>query len=69
MTNEKVYIFTCSHQESDLIEAVSKHLDGGINSLFRKGIILMSVVLRAMKNNQRLAIIDENNKILDIVNV
>lgn len=66
--NEKVYIFSCSEQESKLIETLATYIDG-VDSLFRKGIILMGVLLKARKSGNRLAIINEDNKILDIIDV
>lgn len=65
--NQKVYIFSCSPETGELIESMSKHVEGGAESIFQKGILLIGLALRAQKSGNKIAIVDKNNKLIDII--
>jgi hypothetical protein len=65
--NQKVYIFSCSPATGELIESMSKCIEGGIEAIFQRGILLMGLALKAQKMGNKIAILDKDDKILDII--
>jgi hypothetical protein len=65
--NQKVYIFSCSPETGELIESMSKHVEGGTEAIFQKGILLMGVALKAQKLGNRIAIVDKDDKVIDTI--
>jgi hypothetical protein len=63
--NKKVYILSVSSSEAELIEALSKHFPQGTEELFRKSILLMGVALQQIAKNNKIAIINEKDEIID----
>ena len=66
-SNKKVYIFSCAPETAELIESMSKHIEGGIDAIFQKGIALVGLALKADKQGNKLAIIDKDNNIVDVI--
>jgi len=66
-TNQKVYIFSCSPETGELIETMSKHIQGGTEAIFQKGILLMGLAIKAQKMGNRIAIVDKDDKVIDTV--
>jgi hypothetical protein len=65
--DQKIYIFTCEPALGELIDSVSKHVEGGTEVLFRRSLVLMSLALQAKKHGYNIAIIDDSNKIIDTI--
>jgi len=69
MKNERVYVFSCSHEMGELVQSLSEHLEGGNETLFQKCLVLMGVAMKAKKLGHRLAITDKDDKILDHIEI
>lgn len=65
--NKKVYIFSCSPETGALIESMSKHIAGGTEAIFQKGILLIGLALKAQKMGNKIAILDKDDKIIDTI--
>ncbi len=62
--SKKVYIFEAPEEAAELLESMSKHVEGGIETSIINGLILFGLFLQSSKNNCKLAIIDENDNII-----
>lgn len=69
MTNEKMYIFKCLPDLEKLIDSLSAHVEGGVETLFQKSLVLMGIAIKAKKLGHKLAIIDENKNVLDVIEI
>ena len=67
MSNKKVYIFACEPETGELIEAMSKHIEGGTEALFQRSILLMGIALKAQKTGSKLAIVDKDSKLIEVI--
>lgn len=65
--DKKVYIFTCLPEIAELIGNIAKHVDGGEEAVFRKGVMLVGLMIRAAKTGCKLAIIDDKHNIKEII--
>ena len=65
--DKKIYIFSCPRETGELVETMAKHIIGGVEAIFQKGILLIGIALKANKQGHKLAIIDDNKNIIDIV--
>jgi len=68
MKNERVYVFSCSHEMGELVQSLSENIEGGNEKLFQKCLILMGVAMRAKQLGHRLAI-TKDHKILDYIEI
>lgn len=67
--NQKVYVFTCSPEIGELIDSMSKHVEGGEETLFQKSLILMGVAIKAKISEHKLVLMNKENEILDTINI
>jgi hypothetical protein len=69
MDDKKVYIFTCTPEFGELIESVSKHIEGGTEVLFQKSLVLMSLAIKINKSGNKLAILDSSGKVMETIEI
>jgi hypothetical protein len=65
--NKKVYILSVEASEAELIEVLSKHFQSGTEELFRKSILLMGIAIQQKAKNNKIAIINEKNDLIDTI--
>lgn len=66
---ETVYIFKCTPELDELIGFLAKHIEGGNEELFQKSLVLMGLAIKTKLTNKKLAILDEDNKIIDTIDI
>jgi hypothetical protein len=66
---DKVYIFKCTPELDELIGFLAQHIKGGNEELFQKSLILMGIAIKSKLTNKKLAILDENDNVVDTVDI